>query len=202
MDTIYCMGTIVFVKNCDLPPGTTTIPTKLCTSASLEIKGKRSRRRVDSQFVVTFNTRHSTQRPQSQLKLVQFDIKDSFMVSSIHDKEIFIELPKGYEAPEGFTTRLNHSCYGTRDAAFRFWRTLSTWMVESGFEAVNADKTLFRMQKDNGTVMIVALYVDDWLTAHNNDVEYAKFITALAERFELSAESTEVTVEPLRSTHG
>eukprot|EP00961_Rhodomonas_salina_P008468 115326-Rhodomonas_salina.1 len=49
------------------------------------------------------------------------------------------------------------------------------------------------MQKDDGTVMIVALYVDDGLTAHNNDAEYAKFITALAELFELSAESTEVT---------
>eukprot|EP00961_Rhodomonas_salina_P279934 3781534-Rhodomonas_salina.1 len=41
--------------------------------------------------------------------------------------------------------------------------------------------------------MIIALYVDDGLTAHNNDAEYAKFIKALSERFELSVESTEVT---------
>lgn len=31
------------------------------------------------------------------------------MVSSINDKEIYIELPKGYEEPEGYTVRLNHS---------------------------------------------------------------------------------------------
>eukprot|EP00961_Rhodomonas_salina_P224693 3037667-Rhodomonas_salina.3 len=37
--------------------------------------------------------------------------------------------------------------------------------------------------------MIVALYVDNGLTAHNNYAEYQKFITALSERFELNTES-------------
>eukprot|EP00961_Rhodomonas_salina_P271737 3671475-Rhodomonas_salina.1 len=115
------------------------------------------------------------------------------MVSSIDDKEIYIELPKGYEEPEGYTARLNRSCYGTRDAAYRFWKTLSDWMLEYGFEAVKTDKTLFHIKKDDGTLMIIALYVDDGLTAHNNDEEYAKFILALSKRFKLSAESTEVT---------
>eukprot|EP00961_Rhodomonas_salina_P022176 298195-Rhodomonas_salina.1 len=115
------------------------------------------------------------------------------MTSLIDDKYIFIELPKGYEAPEGYTAKLSASLYGTRDSAFRFWQTLSTWMVDYSFEPVKADKTLFRMEKDDSTIMIVALYVDDGLTAHNNDAEYQKFITALSERFELSTESTEVT---------
>eukprot|EP00961_Rhodomonas_salina_P229499 3101649-Rhodomonas_salina.1 len=66
-------------------------------------------------------------------------------------------------------------------------------MLEYGFEAVNADKTLLCIKKDDGMLMIIALYVDDGLTAHNSDEEYAKFILALSKRFELSAESTEVT---------
>eukprot|EP00961_Rhodomonas_salina_P259892 3512167-Rhodomonas_salina.1 len=33
MDTIYRMGTIVYIKNCDLPQGTTTIPTKFAYKA-------------------------------------------------------------------------------------------------------------------------------------------------------------------------
>eukprot|EP00961_Rhodomonas_salina_P111385 1498693-Rhodomonas_salina.1 len=41
--------------------------------------------------------------------------------------------------------------------------------------------------------MIIALYVDDGLTVHNNKEEYTKFITALSARFELSADSTEVS---------
>eukprot|EP00961_Rhodomonas_salina_P261101 3528580-Rhodomonas_salina.1 len=63
------------------------------------------------------------------------------MTSSIDDKDIFIKLPKGYKAPEGYTAKLSASLYGTRDSAFRFWQTWSTWMVDYGFEPVNADKT-------------------------------------------------------------
>eukprot|EP00961_Rhodomonas_salina_P050859 682925-Rhodomonas_salina.1 len=66
-------------------------------------------------------------------------------------------------------------------------------MVDYGFEPVNTDKTLFKLNRDDGTVMIMALYVDDGLVAHNSDLVYAEFIKALSERFELSAESEEVT---------
>eukprot|EP00961_Rhodomonas_salina_P154144 2076412-Rhodomonas_salina.1 len=41
--------------------------------------------------------------------------------------------------------------------------------------------------------MIIALYVDDGLVAHNSDAAYSTFIKALATRFELSADSTEVS---------
>eukprot|EP00961_Rhodomonas_salina_P241574 3263501-Rhodomonas_salina.1 len=46
---------------------------------------------------------------QELLKLVQFDIKGSFMVSKIDDKDIYIELPKGYKTPEGYTAKLSAS---------------------------------------------------------------------------------------------
>eukprot|EP00961_Rhodomonas_salina_P034815 468843-Rhodomonas_salina.1 len=67
-------------------------------------------------------------------------------------------------------------------------------MVDYGFEPVNADKTLFKLNRDDCTVMIVALYVDDGLVAHNSDVVYAEFVKALSERFELITESEEVRV--------
>eukprot|EP00961_Rhodomonas_salina_P102477 1378562-Rhodomonas_salina.1 len=41
--------------------------------------------------------------------------------------------------------------------------------------------------------MIIALYVDDGLVAHNSGAAYSTFIKALATRFELSADSTEVS---------
>eukprot|EP00961_Rhodomonas_salina_P002841 38898-Rhodomonas_salina.1 len=66
-------------------------------------------------------------------------------------------------------------------------------MVVYGFEPVNADKTLFQLRSSDGTVMIIALYVDDGLVAHSNDGAYTAFVKALATRFELSAESKEVT---------
>eukprot|EP00961_Rhodomonas_salina_P001016 14475-Rhodomonas_salina.1 len=71
--------------------------------------------------------------------------------------------------------------YGCRDSARKFWETLSTWMEQYGFEAVNADKTLFRLKHNDRTVLIVALYVNDCLVAHNSNEQYAKFIKALSE---------------------
>eukprot|EP00961_Rhodomonas_salina_P038062 511817-Rhodomonas_salina.1 len=115
------------------------------------------------------------------------------MVSSIEDKDIYIELLKGYKAPKGYTAKLASLLYGCSNSVFCFHRTLSTWMIDYGFQPVNTDKTLFSLNQDDCTVMIIVLCVDDGLTAHNNDTEYAKFIKALLERFELSAESTEVT---------
>eukprot|EP00961_Rhodomonas_salina_P036239 487216-Rhodomonas_salina.1 len=116
------------------------------------------------------------------------------MVSeTAEDLNLYIQLLKGYEVPESMTAKLDYMLYGCCDSARKFWETLSTWMEQYGFEAVNTDKTLFRLKHDDGTVMIIALYVDDGLVAHNSDEQSAKFIKALSERFELSTESTEVT---------
>eukprot|EP00961_Rhodomonas_salina_P127761 1722481-Rhodomonas_salina.4 len=52
---------------------------------------------------------------------------------------------------------------------------------------------MFKLERPDGVVLIVALYVDDGLTAHNSDVVYAEFITALSKKFELSADSSEVS---------
>ena len=113
------------------------------------------------------------------------------MVAPIDDKDIYVQLPPGYEAPEGFTAKLSSSLYGLRDAAFRFHKTLADWMEDYGFTPLDPDRTMFKLDVD-GKVIIVATYVDDGLCAHNSDDEYLKFISALSERFELSAPTEEV----------
>eukprot|EP00961_Rhodomonas_salina_P199469 2690437-Rhodomonas_salina.1 len=51
---------------------------------------------------------------------------------------------------------------------------------------------MFKLERD-GKVIIVALYVDDGLVAHNSDSEYQIFINVLSKRFELSADAAEVS---------
>eukprot|EP00961_Rhodomonas_salina_P033441 449730-Rhodomonas_salina.1 len=62
-----------------------------------------------------------------------------------------------------------------------------------GFEPIDTDRMLFKLKTGNGMIMIVALYVDDRLVAHNSDADYAKFIEALSKRFELSSDAKEVS---------
>eukprot|EP00961_Rhodomonas_salina_P217517 2939447-Rhodomonas_salina.2 len=207
------MGMITYIPNSELPFGTTLILTNFAYKCKFGELGEVIKKKAllcvrgdlqkDCEFTETFapTSRFNTLRAlisvavQEKLKLVQFDInlKGAFMVSPIDEKDIYISLPDCYKVPEGFTAKLSNSLYGTRNAAYMFWSTLSKWMIEYGFEPVNADKTLFRLARSDGTVVIIALYVDDGLVAHNSNTEYEKFVQALAKRFELSTESKEET---------
>eukprot|EP00961_Rhodomonas_salina_P115524 1555032-Rhodomonas_salina.1 len=93
MDTIHWMGTIVYVKNCNLLKGTTTIPTKFTYKCKMGDEGqviKKKGRLVircdlqnETEYTETFapTSRFNVLRSlisiaaQERLKLVQFDIK-------------------------------------------------------------------------------------------------------------------------------
>jgi len=203
------MGTLKFVANHSIPPGTTCIPTKYAYKCKFDEHGqviKKNARLVvrgdlqkESEFSETFapTSRFNSLRcvfasaAQNDYKLYQFDVKGAFMVSPIEDQDIYIQLPPGYEAPPGTTAMLSQSLYGLRDAAYRFHKTLSDWMPEYGCEALDADRTMFRYDGEHGT-MTINLYVDDGLVSTDSEEEYRKFITALQQRFELSADDSEV----------
>eukprot|EP00961_Rhodomonas_salina_P213098 2877946-Rhodomonas_salina.4 len=195
---------IVYVPKGELPDSTTLIPTKFGYKGKFDencnVIRKKGRLCVhgdlqkDCKFTETFaptlhcklcNTLRALMSVavQEKLKLVQSDIKGAFMVSLIDDKDIYISLPDGYKVLEGYTAKLSNSLYCTHDTAFRFWSTLSTWMIESGFEPVNADKTSLRLRSLDDTVDNRSL----------PDEAYAAFVKELATRFKLSAKSKKVT---------
>ena len=210
MDTVYNMGTITYVPNSSVPDGVTCIPTKFTYKCKFGDVGQVIKKKArivvrgdlqyDTEYAETYapTSRFNTLRTlisvaaQQDLKLMQFDVRGAFMVAPIDDKDIYVQLPPGYEAPDGFTAKLSSSLYGLRDAAFRFHKTLADWMTEYGFVPLDPDRTMFKLERDGATI-IVATYVDDGLCAHDSDSEYLKFIVALSERFELSAPTEEVS---------
>eukprot|EP00961_Rhodomonas_salina_P008746 118907-Rhodomonas_salina.1 len=192
MDTTYLMGAILYVPTADLPQGTTLrlIPTKFAHKCKLGDKGQVIKKKG------RFNTLREliSVAAQERWKLVTFNIKGAFMVlETAEDQNLYIQLLKGYKVQEGMTVKLDYMLYGCSDSTRKFWETLSTWMEQYCFQAVNTDKTLLCLKHYDWTLMIIALYVNDGLIAHNSNEDYAKFIKALSERFELSAESTKVT---------
>lgn len=209
MDTVYGMGTIKFVHVGLLPMGVSLIPTKFAYkckfgSSGEEIKKKarlcvRGDLQKEAEYTETYTptSRFNTLRTlisivcQENLKLVQFDVKGAFCVSQIEDKDIYIQLPPGYEAPEGYVAKLACCLYGLQDSAYLFHKTLSDWMVEYGFEPLDPDRMMFKLVKGD-SVLIVVLYVNDGLVAHNSDDLYKEFIKDLSELFELSADAAEV----------
>ena len=210
IDTVHGMGTIDYVPIRTVPKGTTLIPTKFTYKCKFGDQGQviRKKARVcvrgdlqcKHEYTETFapTSRFNAIRTlmaistQQNSKLFQFDIRGAFMEAKIDDKDIYIQLPPGYEAPPGMVAKLSRSLYGLRDSAARYHKVMDDWMLNYGFEAIDNDHTMFKFKGEHGT-LTVALYVDDRLVASTSDKEYKLFIKALKTRFELSAEDTEVT---------
>eukprot|EP00961_Rhodomonas_salina_P024877 335118-Rhodomonas_salina.1 len=204
------MGTFIFVPNHKIPEGTTLIPTKYSYKCKYDKWGNvikknarlcvRGDMQGEDEYTETFapTSRFNALRcvfataAQQGHKLYQFDVKGAFMVSDISDKDIYVELPSTFDVPPGHTAMLAKSLYGLKDAAFRYHCTFTEWLIEYGCEPLDSDRTMFKYVGDHGS-LIISIYVDDGLVSTDSDEEYKIFINALQDRFELSADDSEVT---------
>ncbi|GKC19387.1 putative ribonuclease H-like domain-containing protein [Tanacetum coccineum] len=70
--------------------------------------------------------------------------------------------PPGFEDPD-FPDRVykvEKALYGLHQAPRAWYETLSTYLLENGFQRRKIDKTLF-IKKDKSDILLVQVYVDD-----------------------------------------
>jgi len=107
-----------------------------------------------------------------KLRLEHFDVTSAFTQSEI-DKVIFVEPPKGYpqHALDGSpcVLKLHKALYGTKQAS-RMWQLkLRRHLVDKmGFNNSAHDPCLFS-RRIGDSILIVGVYVDDIIVAHNGD---------------------------------
>ena len=90
------------------------------------------------------------------------DTRQAFLYGSMEDEDIYVRPPDWWcdQIPEGHVFKLKKAMYGTKQAARRWHKCLSGWMIDHDYEAVNSEKTIFI--KRVGTDFIVdAIFVDD-----------------------------------------
>ena len=105
-----------------------------------------------------------------KLKLEHFDVTNAFTQAEI-DSEIYVEPPKGYETYDEhgnpYVLRLNKALYGTKQAA-RMWQLqLKAHLTKMGFKQSVIDPCLFTKRGKSGNPLIVGVYVDDIVFAHD-----------------------------------
>ncbi|GJT79267.1 putative ribonuclease H-like domain-containing protein [Tanacetum coccineum] len=94
----------------------------------------------------------------------QMDVKSAFLYGMI-EEEVYVCQPSGFEDPE-FPSRVykvEKALYGLHQAhqAPRAWyETLSTYLLDNGFQRGQIDKTLF-IKRVKGDILLVQVYVDD-----------------------------------------
>ena len=114
-----------------------------------------------------------------KLKLEHFDVTNAFTQSEI-DNEIYVKPPDGYIndacVPKGKVLKLKKSLYGTKQAS-RLWQLkLRSFLVNDlKFKNSTHDPCLFSYHDSHGKIMLIGVYVDDIIVAHNDSKLLAWF---------------------------
>ncbi|GKD84205.1 uncharacterized mitochondrial protein-like protein [Tanacetum coccineum] len=92
---------------------------------------------------------------------VPIDVKSAFLYGKI-EEEVYVCQPPGFEDPN-FPNRVykvKKALYGLHQAPRAWYETLSTYLLDNGFQRGKIDKSLF-IKRQRGDVLLVQVYVDD-----------------------------------------
>nr|GEV95607.1 hypothetical protein [Tanacetum cinerariifolium] len=121
-----------------------------------------------------------------QFKLQQMDVKSAFLYGKI-EEEVYVYQPLGFEDPE-FPDRVykvEKALYGLHQAPRAWYKTLSTYLLDNGFQRGQIDKTLF-IKRVKGDILIVQVYVDDIIFGSTRKEMCTEFEKMMHKKFQMS----------------
>ena len=89
-----------------------------------------------------------------------YDVDAAFLNGDL-EEEIYLELPKGFNEPEGTIVRLNKSMYGLVQAARMWMKAKAQVMKKFGFKRIKTDPCLYTKELKDGELIYVLVYVDE-----------------------------------------
>jgi hypothetical protein len=103
------------------------------------------------------------------LHLEQLDVKITFLHGDL-EEEIYMQQPHGYEVKgkENLVCRLKKSLYGLKQAPRQWYLKFDRFMTEQGYSRWNSDHCVYFKRIENGSYIILILYVDDMLVVGSN----------------------------------
>lgn len=123
---------------------------------------------------------------QRSLELRQLDVVGAYLNGTV-DEEIYMTLPKEFQKPdEGSVVRLCKALYGLKQAGMVWNRAIDCFLTdELGFHRTVADPCLYT-RNHAPDIMLLAIYVDDILIAHNNSSVANGIVTQIAAKFDIT----------------
>jgi len=103
------------------------------------------------------------------LHLEQLDVKTTFLHGDL-EEEIYMQQPQGYEVKgkEKLVCRLKKSLYGLKQAPRQWYLKFDKFMSEQGYTRCHSDHCVYLKKQNDGSYIILLLYVDDMLVARSN----------------------------------
>ncbi|GJR26434.1 putative ribonuclease H-like domain-containing protein [Tanacetum coccineum] len=117
----------------------------------------------------------------------QMDVKSAFLYGKI-EEEVYVCQPPGFEDPD-FPNRVykvEKALYGLHQAPRAWYETLSTYLLDNGFQRGKIDKTLF-IRRDKGDILLVQVYVDDIIFGSTKKSLCTEFEKMMHKKFQMSS---------------
>jgi hypothetical protein len=111
------------------------------------------------------------------LHLEQLDVKKTFLCGDL-EEEIYMQLPQGYEVKgkNNLVWRLKNILYGLKQDPRQWYLKFDRFMTEQGYSRCHSDHCVYFKRLENGSYIILLLYVDEMLVAGSNmkDINFLK----------------------------
>jgi hypothetical protein len=103
------------------------------------------------------------------LHLEQLDVKTTFLHGDL-EEEIYMQQPQGYEVKgkENLVCRLMKRLYGLKQAPRQWYLKFDRFMKEQGYSRCHYNHCVYFKRLENGSYIILLLYVDAMLVAGSN----------------------------------
>ncbi|GKC15609.1 putative ribonuclease H-like domain-containing protein, partial [Tanacetum coccineum] len=103
-------------------------------------------------------------------------------------EEVYVCQPSGFEDPDFLDRvyKVEKALYGLHQNPRAWYETLSTYLLENGFQRGKIDKTLF-IRRDKGDILLVQVYVDDIIFGSTKKSLCTEFEKMVHKKFQMSS---------------
>ncbi|GKD56351.1 putative ribonuclease H-like domain-containing protein [Tanacetum coccineum] len=117
----------------------------------------------------------------------QMDVKSAFLYGKI-EEEVYVCQPPGFDDPEfpNIVYKVEKALYGLHQALRAWYETLSTYLLDNGFQRGQIDKTLF-IKRIKSDILLVQVYVDDIIFGSTKKELCTKFEKLMHKKFQMSS---------------
>ncbi|GJW73771.1 putative ribonuclease H-like domain-containing protein [Tanacetum coccineum] len=119
--------------------------------------------------------------------MYQRDVKSAFLYGKIKE-EVYVCQPLGFEDLD-FPDRVykvEKALYGLHQTPRAWYETLSTYLLDNGFQRGKIDKTLF-FKRDKGDILFIQVYVDDIIFGSTKKSLCIEFEKMMHKKFQMSS---------------
>ena len=94
------------------------------------------------------------------------DVRNAYLYGDLQEL-IYMEQPEGFrvKGKEDKVLLLRKALYGLKQAGLVWWQTLDSYMKKLGFKRLSSDAGVFVRRKEDGSIVVAVIYVDDALFA-------------------------------------